>query len=886
MNNRQVVFLLASIIYIFASSMLYAETTSVSIPGLPDPAECKSSKSEKPWLDKNRSPECRALDALSALTKKEKMYFGFSLLIIPDELTDEQKEAQAIIENVNEKLGLPEIGRGGDGPNGIADMSSLFGTETSDRSLNVTAFPNVINLGATWDRDLAKQFGLALGEEFNGKGMTSNLGPTINLIRSWHGGRSAETFGEDPFHMSELVVPEIIGMQSKGVIATMKHYAANNQEFSRIGNFPAYAGTDEHISEKALQEIYLPAYKAAVQHAKVGAVMCAYNKINGEFCCNSSDLLGRLREWGFDGTIVPDAVFAQRDAVDAAKAGVTSASPIEEITVAINNGEIDEHYFDRKVYYTLVTRFRHNLYDNSGKGSETSDVSTPAHIALARKIAVSSAVLLKNDNNALPIDLVKSIAVIGADAGPDAVVMETGSPNVHIQTLSTPIEAIRKRAGDIPVKYERGSAGVRALYSIPAAVFTPPDGNGHGLKGVYYHTPWFWSEAVNRLDPVIDFGSDPKIPPAPEGLLGKTELGPGAQWSAQWTGFISPPKSGEYAFSLSGTGTGELYINNKLVTTIQHTDFPGASVGTVELIKDKKAKVLLKYNTGSAVLGTGIKLGWMPPNDRLQKAIDAAREAHAAVIFVGEQLGEGNDKMFFSLPGDQNKLIEEISKVNSRTTVVLHTSTAVAMPWIDKVEAVIQAWYPGQEAGSSISDILFGDVNPSGKLPVTFPINDKQGPARHWMSYPGDDLNMIYNEGILVGYRWFDAMEEEPLFPFGHGLSYTKFEFSDLNITGNGQDRLVTLNVKNVGDRAGAEIVQLYIDVPDDADEPPKQLKGFEKIMLDQSESKKITIPLGDDNLMMFDEYDQEWKLFKGDYKVMVGSSSRDIRLMQNFKID
>ena len=885
MSIRKVLFLPALVIFISLSSRPYAEPASVIIPGLPA-VDCSPSKAKKSWLDKNRSPECRALDALSLLTEEEKMYFDYHGSGTPGESSDEEKTGQDIAQRTKEKLGLPDIGEASDGPNGIADMSVLFGTETKDRSLNVTAFPNVINLGATWDRDLAKEFGIALGEEFSGKGLTSNLGPTINLIRSWHGGRSAETFGEDPFLISELVVPEITGMQSKGVIATMKHYAANNQEFSRVGNFPYFGGTDEQITEKALQEIYLPAYRAAVRRAKTGSAMCAYNRINGEFCCNSSDLLNRLREWGFDGTIMPDAVFAQRDAVKAAKAGVTSASPLEEIIAAVEKGEIDKSYFDRKVYYTLVTRFRHGIYENAGKGNETAAVSTPGHVALARKIAASGVVLLKNENNALPIDRVKSIAVIGADAGPDAVVMETGSANVHVENLSVPMESIKERAGNIPVTYERGSAGVRALFSIPPSMFTPPDEKGQGLRGVYYFTPWYWSEAETRIDPVIDFGPDPKIPPVPEGLLGKRENAQAVSWSARWTGFIIPPKSGEYAFSLSGTGTGELYINDILITTIRHTDFPGTSVGTVDLLKDKKAKVLIKYNTGSAVLGAGIKLGWMPPDDRLDKAVEAARAAHAAVVFVGEQIGEGNDKMFFPLPGDQNRLIEEIAKVNSRTIVVLHTSTPVAMPWIDRVRAVLQAWYPGQEAGSSITDILFGDVNPSGKLPVTFPKDELQGPAFHWMSYPGDGLNMIYDEGILAGYRWYDAMNQKPLFPFGHGLSYTEFQYSDLKITGNGPDRIVSLNIKNSGDRAGAEVVQIYVGVPDEAQEPPKQLKGFEKIMLEPGETVSVTIPLGDDRLMMFDEPEGEWRLFKGVYKVMAGSSSRDIRLTQDFVID
>jgi beta-glucosidase len=875
------------LIILFLTTWAYAESPVAAIPGIPAP-KCGPSKMERPWLDKNQTPECRALQAIAALTEEEKMYFGWSSVEPPDQQTDEVKAIQAIAYRANEKLDLPQIGSGSDGPNGIADMSVLFGGEPRDRSLNVTAFPNVITLGATWDRDLARRFGLAMGEEFHGKGMTFNLGPTMNLIRSWHGGRSAETYGEDPYLIAELVVPEIKAMQSKGVIATMKHYTANNQEYSRVGSFPGMVGTDEHISEKALQEIYLPAYRATVKRANVGSVMCAYNRINGKFCCNDPDLLGQLRAWGFDGTIVPDAVFAQRDPVDAAKAGVTSVSPLEAVIAAVEKGEIDKYYFDRKLYYTLVSRFRHGLYDNPSPGRETNIVTTPEHKALARKIAASGAVLLKNKDQALPLEYVKTIAVIGTDAGPEAVVMETGSANVHMQDLSVPVDAIRERAGiDVQVRYERGSAGVRPLPSIPPAMFTPPSESGHGLLGAYYHTPWFSSKALTRVDQVIEFGPDPDIPPAPEGLLGKKEFAlRSIPWSAQWTGTFIPPRSGEYAFSLSGSGTAELFLDNKLITTLYHTDFPGTTVGTVELTAGRKTKVLIKYNNLSAVLGGGVKLGWMPPDNRLQRAVEAARDADAAVVFVGEQLGEGNDKVFFSLPGDQDRLIKAVAQANPRTIVVLHTSTAVAMPWIDKVSAVIQAWYPGQEAGSSIADLLFGDVNPAGRLPVTFPRNEKQGPLSIWLEYPGDGQGMLYNEGILVGYRWFDAMEQDPLFPFGHGLSYTRFEYSDLKIKGEGEEHVIELNVKNAGDRSGAEVVQLYVKVPDEAMEPPRQLKGFDKIMLEPGETKTVTLSLGKETLKMFDEFDQAWKLFPGRYEVMVGASSRDIRLRGEFSIE
>lgn len=868
-------------------STVNAAPPVASIPGIPEQL-CHPPDVEKPWLDRNQSPECRALEALAVLTEQERIHFDGASLAAPGNQTAAMQAARAAAESGAAKLDLPVIGRGSDGPNGIADMSALFGNKPADRSLNVTAFPTVITLGATWDRNLARRFGLALGEEFRVKGLSMALGPNINLIRTWHGGRSAETFGEDPYLISELVVPEIQAMQGQGVIAMMKHYVANNQEFGRVGFYPNQAGIDEHINDKALHEIYFPAFRAAVLQARVGAVMCAYNKVNGEFSCNSKSLLDRLRGWGFDGNVVPDAAFAQRDAVTAARAGVDSAGPVEEIAAAIERGEVDKHFFDRKVYYTLLTRFRNDLYDHPSAGKDTNIVSTSEHVALAREIAANGAVLLKNDNQVLPLQNVKSIAVIGADAGPEAVVMESGSAHVRVQNLTVPVDAIRKRAGkSVKVTFERGSAGVRSLAVVPASVLTPPSGKGKGLRGVYYHTPYFWAEAVTRIDNKIEFGADPDIGDPPPDLLGKRKYERGrGPWSVQWTGTITPPASGEYAFSLTGAGTAELYLDHKRVATVQRADFPATAIGTVTLTKGQPAQVLLKYDTASALLGTGIKLGWMTPDDRLQRAVAAARNAGVAVVFAGEQLGEGHDKLLFNLPGDQDHLIAAVAAANPRTVVVLHTSTAVAMPWVNNVAAILESWYPGQEAGTSIAALLFGDVNPSGKLPVTFPRDAGQGPAVHWLKYPGNGQSVAYDEGVLVGYRWYDAQREEPLFPFGHGLSYTNFRYSGLKISGEGIGRRVSLKVKNTGRRKGAEVVQLYVSVPPEALEPPRQLKGFEKILLDPGESATVTIPLGDAGLAMYDEAGSDWRVFPGHYEIQVGASSRDIRIKKSFVIE
>jgi beta-glucosidase len=347
------------------------------IPGLPHPT-CQAAGS-RPWLNARQTPECRALEALAVLTPAERVYFdggGFGVFgatpngvgapgapVAPAVAAARQAAASAAA-----KLALPPIGGASDGPNGIADLGSLFGQPTGERSRHVTAFPNVIALGASWDRDLAQRFGAALGEEFRGKGLTADLGPTLNLIRTWHGGRSAETYGEDPYLIGELAVPQIAAIQSRGVIVTMKHFAANNQDFARVGTFPDNAGVDEHISDKALEEVFLPQFKAAVQRAHVGSVMCAYNQGNDDFSCDNAALLAHLRSWGFDGVIVPDASFAQRDAVVAARAGMDAAAPVAEVEAAIDRSDVDPHLFDYKVYRTLVTRFRLGLYERAAGG--------------------------------------------------------------------------------------------------------------------------------------------------------------------------------------------------------------------------------------------------------------------------------------------------------------------------------------------------------------------------------------------------------------------------------------------------------------------------------------------------------------------------------------
>jgi beta-glucosidase len=836
---------------------------------------CHPGSDPRPWTDSSQTPVCRALEVISQMTYDEKLHFG-------------GYGAAALT-----RLGL-EPAPGADGPNGIAG-GGIFSGPIAPRSLNVTAFPNVITLAATWDRSLAARFGVALGEEFSGKGLAADLGPTINLLRTWHWGRSAETFGEDPFLMGEMVVPEINGMQSRHVIAIVKHFAGNNQEFGRTGVNPDFAGVDERITEKALNEIYFPHFKAAVERAHNGGIMCAYDQINGQFSCDSPELLGQLRKWGFDGYIVPDAAFAQRSVLAASLAGVDVVSPPDELDALIKAVKLPSSTVDAKVLHVLVPGFRLGVYDPHPKGSADAHVSTPEHLGLAREIAEAGAVLLKNAGNVLPIGpAVKSIALIGDDAGPHAQVMETGSAEVHLMRLSAPLEAITARAGpSVKVYYAPGTLGIAPLPALPSEVLETSAGGGHGLNAEYFSTAdWSGEPAASRVDATIDFAS----PPIAEILKSKAAAEPGGRpsgtpgvapaggfarpaWSARWTGMLTPPASGVYRFSVNCGGTAELYVDGRRVVTVMRADFPMTSHGVIRLEAGRAVSIELKYSSDSNLLGQMLKVGWQAPDpEMIAKAVDAAKRSDIAVVFAAEQMGEGHDKISLGLPGDQDALIEAVARANPRTVVVLHTSNPEAMPWLDRVAGVVEAWYPGEEAGSSIAAVLFGDVNPSGKLPVTFPANEKQGPATNFLEYPGDGHTVNFDEGVFVGYRWYDENDQTPLFPFGFGLSYTTFGYRGLRLEAKGQDRVAYVHLTNAGRVTGAEVVQLYVTDPAEADEPPLQLKGFQKVTLKPGESGEVAIPLPADAFSTWDEETHAWKVYPGTYTVSVGSSSRDIR--------
>ena len=829
--------------------------------------DCKVPATADPWRQTNQTPGCRTLELIHAMTLDEKI----------------AQLAPSFGKPATNRFGIPSLNPN-DGPNGWA--MGPFPGPPQPSALGVTAFPNEIALAATWDRALADDYGAALAEEWRGKGSSEIIAPTLNIMRTWHWGRSAETFGEDPFLNGRMAAAEIGALQRGRVIAMIKHFAGNNQDWDRVGHFPDFIGINEIISERALHEIYYPGFREAIEAGGAAGVMCAYNQINGRFCCNNQKVLGELGKWGFEGAITPDAVFALHDPLLALKAGVTHVGSAQTFLDMLARGQATQPQLDWMLYDTLFPVFKLGIYDAPAPGNPAARVSTSEHVALARKIVEEGSVLLKNEQHILPIssEKVKTIAIIGVAAGPQAVIGEEG-PTVHIEKLSVPAEAIERRAGSsVHVSFHNVGVGIRPLPLFKSDAVSPATGTGNGFSATYYRSgDLSGPPAVTRVDSAIDINGLPAQELGPEvRSFGPPKL----TWSARWSGTLMPSATGEYAFSLDGSGSARLIFNGKQIAQFDRTNFRTTAFGIVNLTMGKPVNVVVEHSNDYAVLGSSLHLGWYPPHpDEWRAALDAARSADVAIVFAGEQLGEGMDKTSLSLPGNQDELIEAVGSANPHTVVVLNTSTPVAMPWRNKVSAILESWYPGQESGAGIASLLFGDADPGGRLPMTFPATADQGPGAKPDEYPGLNGIAQYDEGILVGYRWFDLHQQVPLFPFGYGLSYTTFEFSDLRVSRSEKSIAVSVAVRNTGKRKGTDVAQVYVSDPGSATEPPSQLKGFQKVSLNAGESKTIRVDIPLDSLSAWDEEVHSWKLWNGTYMFKVGENSRKFVLESSMEL-
>jgi beta-glucosidase len=800
----------------------------------------------------NQETEKRIENLLGQLTLDEKISLisgtGFDTVPIP-------------------RLGIPSL-KMTDGPVGV-------------RQTPATSFPSSIALAASFDTALIKRVARAIAQETKAKGKNVLLGPCVNIQRTPFGGRNFESFGEDPFLAAQMAVAYINGIQTENVIASVKHFAANNQETNRMT-------IDARVDERALNEIYFPAFKASVREANVWSVMAAYNKLNGFYASENNYLLTEVlkKRWNFQGLVMSDWG-AVHSTVPTLQNGLDLEMPTgfflnpAAVKKALAEKQVSETGINEMIRRLLRVMFFAGLMDaqKPDKGS----IDTPEHRQIALEAARGGIVLLQNQNNILPLDLKKtrSIAVIGPNA--DAARIGGGGSAQVVPFYSvSPLEGIKKAVGaETSVNFAPGIVALEDTTPIPTENLTTPDGKSSGLQGEYFANMMFeGAPAFTRVDSVLDFhwGTDSPAENYPSDLF-----------SNRWTGYLTASVSGRYAVSLSSNDGGRLYLDDKLIVDVwgDHATLRGAAM--VELKAGEKHKIRIEHyeNRGNADL----VLGWRRlENDVFQKATEAASKSDVAVIFAGlsdAAEAEARDRSSLNLPNEQEELIEAVARANPNTIVVMTSGAPVLMDrWLGKVPAVVQAFYYGQEGGNAIADVLFGKISPSGKLPATF--------LRRWEDsnafgrYPGDGKSVEYSEGILVGYRWFDTKNIEPLFPFGHGLSYTNFKYSALRLTkGKDADLTVQFEIENTGKFDAAEVAQVYVgDVQSSLPRPVKELKGFQKIFLKAGEKKTVTVALNQNSFAFYDPEKQSWIAEKGDFKILIGSSSRDIRLTGVYKLN
>ena len=789
-----------------------------------------------------------------------------------------------------DRLGIPSI-KVTDGPHGCRTASESDPNET----IPATCFPTGVGLAATWDPELIEKVGAAIGRETRERGCSVILGPCVNIHRSLLGGRNFESYSEDPCLSSSMAVAFIKGVQGQGVGTSVKHFALNNQEYQRMT-------ISSEVSERAMREIYLPSFEKAVKEAGTFTVMCSYNRINGVYSSQNRWLLADLlkKEWGFEGLVMSDW-FAVHSIAPSAGSGLDLEMPGPalyfgaRLVEAVKNGEVPELQIDEMVRRVLGLIIKTGAMD--GKIKPGNLKSLPAHEKLARQAAEESITLLKNERNVLPLKKsIKSLAIIGPLAA-KASIEGGGSAAVEPYYTVSPLEALQKKLGNkVKITHELGCPSNIFTFPLDAAYLTPgADKKGPGLLGEYFNDNDFSGKpAAKKVDKSFKHRWMFNAFPVPELK--------DSNYAIRWTGFFHAKETGKYKFGIATESWCRIYIGKKLVCSNwgEETkfDFMPSSEKTGEIAlkagQNYPIKIEFGRNPEIAAVMRSIRIGCdapLPPG-LPERAAAAAKKADAAIIFTGltdEYESEGFDRKTMDLPAGQAELIQKVARANPRTIVVLNSGAPVTMePWMYDVAAVLEAYFPGQECGNAIANVLSGDVNPSGRLPDTFPVRYEDNPA--FTNYPGEAGKVLYGEGIFVGYRYYDAKIIAPLFPFGHGLSYTAFKYSNLQVTpaavkADGKIN-VSIDVKNTGKRQGKEVVQLYVsDKESKVARPPQELKAFRKVSPEPGETKTVKFTLDKEALSFWDEEEKAWVAEPGEFEILVGSSSRDIRARRTFEL-
>ncbi|KAL2154443.1 hypothetical protein VTH82DRAFT_3119 [Thermothelomyces myriococcoides] len=782
-----------------------------------------------------------------------------------------------------------------DGPNGARGGIFVGGTKAA-------LFPCGISLAATWNKDLLYQVGQHLADEVRARSAHVLLAPTVCMHRHPLGGRNFESFSEDPLLCGKLAAQYIKGLQEKGVAATIKHFVGNEQETNRMT-------INSIVAERPLREIYLRPFEIAVREAKPWALMSSYNLVNGVHAdMNTHTLRDILRgEWGYDGTIMSDWG-GVNSTVESIKAGCDIEFPYSDkwrfgkVLDALKEGKISEADIDRAAenVLTLVERTRGS--DMTPEAEEREDDREETR-NLIREAGVQGITLLKNEGSILPIDpATAKVAVIGPNAN-RAIAGGGGSASLNPYYTTPPLDSIRKVARQ-PVSY---SQGCHIHKWLPVASRYCSDKTGK--QGVSIE--WFKGDKFQGQPVVIQRRANTDLFLWDSAPL--AQVGP--EWSAIVTTYLTPPTTGKHTISFMTVGPGRLYINGRLALDLWDWTEEGEAMfdGSVDYLVDVEMQegrpvelrveitnelrpIAKQKQLGITHKYGGCRIGFKPEDkvDYLQEAVETAKAADVAVVVVGldaEWESEGYDRQTMDLPSDgsQDRLVEAVLAANPRTVVVNQSGSPVTMPWADRVPAIIQAWYQGQEAGNALADVLFGLKNPSGKLPCTFPRRLEDTPAYH--NWPGENLDVIYGEGLYIGYRHYDRIGLAPLFPFGHGLSYTTFEYGRPSVSPkvlgpDGATIELVVAVSNVGPVRGLETVQVYVrDERSRLPRPEKELVAFEKVDLEPGETKHLRIPLDKYAVGYYDPALRRWVAEQGTFRALVGASAADIKYDVPFEV-
>lgn len=746
-----------------------------------------------------------------------------------------------------------------------------------------TAYPQAIGLAATWDTALMGKVAFAIANEARSRGIRQVLSPVINIARDVRWGRTEETYGEDPFLTASMAVAYVSSFEKTGIITTPKHFVANVGDGGR-DSYPI------HFSERLMEEIYFPAFKACINEGHAGSLMTAYNSFDGRQCTANDWLLNKKlkQEWGFQGFVISDAGatgganvlhFTAKDYTESTVQAISNGldvifqTSIDHLPLfydAFEKGLIDEKAIDEAVRRVLRAKFRLGLFENPYANEQEADIwsNSSGQRELARKAAQESIVLLKNDRQTLPLKkTISSLAVIGPDATEARLGGYSGSGNQVVSIL----DGLKQKAGkQCSINYFKGVSRDSSSFVTIAPEFLFHKENGQlkpGLKGEYFNNSRLEGlPDLSRIDETIDFrwtlfSPDPSVINAND-------------YAVRWTGMLLAPQTARFNIGIQGDDGYRLYLNDELLIDNWYKQTNRLISKSFNFTKGKTYALRIEFH--EAVGNVSLRLVWNAAGHpswekEVEEAVEMAEKSDVVVVVAGIEEGEFRDRAYLSLPGHQETLISKVAATGKPVVVLLVGGSAVTMQaWVDEADAILDVWYPGEEGGNAIADVLFGDYNPAGRLPITFPIHESQLPLyyNHKPTGRGDD---------------YVNLSGKPMFPFGFGLSYTSFTYSDLRIHNPeimaNDSTLVSFTLTNTGNADGDEVVQLYIrDLIASVARPVTELKGFQRVHLKQGEQMKVRFMITPPMLSMLDEQMRHC-VEAGDFRIMIGASSADIKL-------